>query len=71
MVFIQRWLRNVTFTGGTRKEKISKMSAIESTGTRSGTQKQYGNMKKFVGHFFFFSKKKTCAKRKMEIKRDG
>jgi len=47
------------------------MSAIESTGTRSGTQKQYGNMKKFVGHFFFFSKKKTCAKRKMEIKRDG
>ena len=55
MVFIPRWLRNVTFTGGTRKEKISKMSAVESTGTSSGTQKQYGNMKSLFGGAFFIS----------------
>ena len=47
------------------------MSSAESMETSNEMQEQCEKMKKFVGHFFFFSKKKTCAKRKMEIKRDG
>jgi hypothetical protein len=31
------------------------MSAVESTGTSSGTQKQYGNMKSLFGGVFFIS----------------
>jgi hypothetical protein len=45
---------NGQVTGGDR----TKMSAVERTGTSSGTQEQSGNMKKFVGHFFFFFPKR-------------
>ena len=48
--------------------KTNKMVAIEKTGTSSEIKEQHKKHEKFVGHFFFFPKKKTCAKRKMEVK---
>ena len=41
---------------------IKSMDAVESTGTSRGLKTK--NMKGLFEHFFFFPKKKTCAKRK-------
>ena len=40
------------------------MTAIESTGTSSKIKEQYGKKEKFVGHFFFFPKRKPVLKEK-------
>jgi hypothetical protein len=37
------------------------MTAVESTGTRSRIKEQYEKHEKFVGHFFFFSKKENLC----------
>jgi hypothetical protein len=44
------------------------MAAIENTGTSSEIKEQHKNMKSLLDTFSFFFKKKTCAKRKMELK---
>ena len=44
------------------------MAAAGSIGTSNEIKEQYEKHEKFVGTLFlFFPKKKTCAKRKMDI----
>ena len=44
--------------------KTNKMVAIENTGTSSEIKEQHKKHEKFVGHFFFFSKRKPVLKEK-------
>ena len=40
---------------------IKNMAALESTGTSGGLKEHYEKQEKFVGHFFFFSKKENLC----------
>jgi hypothetical protein len=44
------------------------ISLIGRAGMSRETQELSGNMENFVGTLFLFSEKKTCAKRKMDMK---